>query len=94
MEGELRNLYCNMNLERSLFEPKCNTNSSILFVEGSAEEVNIKIGNLLKVSSLSEYTALRVRVSGRVVKEQNTCCLITTIWASATLLLPLFCMCT
>jgi hypothetical protein len=94
MEGELKNLYCNMNLERSLFSAECNSDSSILFVEGSPEEVNIKITNLLKVNSLAEYTALRVRVNGRVVKEQNTCCLMATIFGSAALLLPIFCVCT
>lgn len=92
--SELKNLYCNMNLERSLFTTECNTDSSILFVEGSPEEVNIKISNLLKVSSLSEYRALRVRVSGKVVKEQSTCCLMATIFGSAILLLPIFCICT
>lgn len=94
MEGELKNLYCNMNLEQSLFSSDYNSDHSILFVEGSPEEVNIKIANLLKVSSLAEYTSLRVRVNGRVVKEQNTCCFMTTIFASAVLVLPIFCVCT
>jgi hypothetical protein len=94
MEGDYKNLYCNMNIERTLFSQDYNSDSAILFVEGTPEEVNIKIGKLLKVSSLSDYTGLRVRISGRVVKEQNTCCLFGTILAASTLFLPVFCFCT
>lgn len=83
-----------MNLERSLFTSDCNSDGSILFISGTPEEINIKLANLLKVSSLADYHSLRVKVTGRVVKEQNTCCLMGTIFASATLLLPIFCVCT
>ena len=94
MESEHSHLYCNMNIEQSLFSQDYNSDSSILFVQGTPEEVNIKIGKLLKVSSLSDYTALRIRISGRVIKQQNNCCLFGTIFAASTLLLPVFCFCT
>jgi hypothetical protein len=53
MEGQsIKNLYCNMNLEQSLFSPLFNSDSSILFIEGTPEEVGIKITNLLKLNNL------------------------------------------
>lgn len=45
-------LYCNMNMERSLFSADCSSDPTILFVEGSVDEVAIKIRNLLRVNSL------------------------------------------
>lgn len=46
------NLYCNMNVQHSLFAPLSNSDPSILFIDGTPEEVNIKINNLLKLATL------------------------------------------
>jgi hypothetical protein len=65
--SSIKDLYCNMNLERSLFSPLCNSDNSILFIEGTPEEINIKINNLLKLSTLEYYRTLRIKINGRVI---------------------------
>lgn len=37
-----------MNIERSLFSPDCSSDPTILFIDGTIEEVALKIRNLLK----------------------------------------------
>ena len=41
------NLYCDMNLENTVFSADCNSDPTILFINGSPEEVNAHIDYLL-----------------------------------------------
>jgi hypothetical protein len=87
-------LYCETNLEKTLFSVANNSDPRILFLEGTPEEIVIQVENLILSQNLDQYEALRVSVKGTLIQPKNYCCEIWTIIMGSMILFPIFALCT